>query len=157
MKTQRVCYISNLHRNWKAKEDRLYFPSASGPLSPAQLLAAARQSWWLLCSRRITVAAGTIESRRGSTPCPWNLKMSSHTPEYTHFLPVFNRKDVLAGVCVCVCVCGYEECVQSLLVWVFVVVRVETETQAKKHTWVCVCVCVNVAVLSSDYKSKTQK
>ena len=40
MKTQRVCYTLNPHRNCKAKEDRLYFPSASGPLS--------WPSYWLL-------------------------------------------------------------------------------------------------------------
>ena len=143
MKTQRVCYISNLHRNWKAKEDRLYFPSASGPLSPAQLLAAARQSWWLLCSRRITVAAGTIESRRGSTPCPWNLKMSSHTPEYTHFLPVFNRKDVLAGVCVCVCVCVWIRGVRAEFVSLGVRRRAsgDRDTSQKTHLGLCLCLC----------------
>lgn len=71
----------------RGKEDRLYFPSASGPLCPALPLAAALRSWWLLCSLRITVAGGTIESKRGNTPCPWDLKMSStHTRIHTFSL-----------------------------------------------------------------------
>lgn len=84
METQWQRYTLNLSRNHKAKEDRLELPSASGPLCPVLPLAAALLSWRLLCSQRITVAAGTIESRRGNTPCPWNLKMSSRTHTHTH-------------------------------------------------------------------------
>lgn len=80
LNTPPLCQTRTLNKaKLRRVRQALLLISLAAPPSCPTMSCCPSAPWMLLCSPRITVAAGTIETRWGNTPCPWILKMEAHT------------------------------------------------------------------------------
>lgn len=127
----------NDHGNVKAKEDdRLWFPSASGPLScsvigccSTVLVVAPLPEDHCCCRNNRKHERKHILSLKSK-----NVIADRQTPEYTHFLPLSNRQDVYCSQCKLAA-----QCVDSVSMWNFISLDVCSHAYTElENTIICV-------------------